>query len=166
MDKLTILTTNTPMGEFHMILDSGETVRASGFGGAEDLVKRLPLELRSVELSGSTGHRYQTFIADYFSGDVNALSNIPRKQSGSEFQEQVWAAISSVGYGETISYKELANQSGNVGAIRSAASICGYNRLILLVPCHRILKSNGSVGEYLYGPNIKTQLLTHEGALA
>ena len=77
----------------------------------------------------------------------------------------IWDVISAVPYGKTISYKTLAKASGNPAAIRAAGTVCGLNRLILLIPCHRVLKSDGSIGSYLYGPKIKESLLRHEGAL-
>jgi methylated-DNA-[protein]-cysteine S-methyltransferase len=104
-------------------------------------------------------------VRAYYKGDAAALDAIPRSQDGSDFQKRVWQAIGAIPYGSTLSYKQLAASSGNPAAIRAAGTICGLNRLILLVPCHRILKSDGSIGSYLYGPAIKTSLLRHEKAI-
>jgi len=165
MQMLQSITTITPNGDFHMIIDQDSVVRASGFGPLDDLAMRLPDELRGVAIDTTTDHPYQSHIADYFHGDKTALDRIPRHQTGTDFQQKVWQAISSVDFGDIVSYKQLADASGNPAAIRAAGTICGLNRLILLVPCHRVLKSDGSIGSYLYGPQIKESLLRHEGAI-
>lgn len=165
MDTLRYITCETPDGAFHIIIDENDIARASGFGSLIDLQGRLPLELRDVSLESVTNHPYEALVTAYYNGDSSALDKIPRHQEGSDFQEKVWQAISSIPYGKTMSYKELADASGNPAAIRAAGTICGLNKLILLVPCHRILKSDGGVGSYLYGPEIKTSLLHHEGAI-
>lgn len=164
--KLVSSTVMTPDGMFHMIMDDHEVVRASGFGPLEELVKRLPGELQSSTIEPETDHAYADLVKAYYDGDTTALDRIPRVQDGSDFQRRVWAAIAAIPFGETRSYKHLANASGNPAAIRAAGTICGLNKLILLVPCHRILKSDGSIGSYLYGPIIKESLLKHEGAIA
>lgn len=159
---LTAITTSTPDGEFHIIIDGQGIAKTSGFGPLEELAKRLPKELHLAKILSVGAHPYQKLVEDYYNGNKTALDKIPRQQSGSDFQQKVWQAISSIGYGQTMSYKQLAAAAGNQKAIRSAGTICGLNRLILLVPCHRILKSDGSIGNYLYGPTIKKSLLNRE----
>jgi len=165
MDTLRYITCETPDGAFHIIIDGDDVARASGFGSLINLQGRLPAEFRDVSLESVANHPYEALVAEYYSSDKSALDKIPRHQEGSDFQEKVWHAISAVPYGKTMSYKELADASGNPAAIRAAGTICGLNKLILLVPCHRILKSDGSVGSYLYGPEIKTSLLHREHAI-
>lgn len=165
MDTLRYITCETPDGAFHIIIDGDDVARASGFGSLINLQGRLPAEFRDVSLESATNHPYEELVAEYYSSDKSALDKIPRYQEGSDFQEKVWHAISAIPYGKTMSYKELADASGNPAAIRAAGTICGLNKLILLVPCHRILKSDGSVGSYLYGPEIKTSLLQREHAI-
>lgn len=164
-----IVSCKTPVGNFRMIMhetDGVEAVRTSGFGDVSGLMKRLPLEFAGTELQEIASHPYQQHIEAYFSGDLSALDKIPRYQSGTPFQEKVWRVLDSMKPGETLSYKQLAEKSGNPAAIRAAGTICGLNKLVLLVSCHRILKSDGSVGNYLYGADMKHFLLQHEGASA
>lgn len=165
MSNLKYTVNDTPNGEFHIIFDDKGVALVSGFGNIEDLKNRLPEELRAITLEHVHGHVYQQFVEAYYDGDKKALDAIPRHQTGSDFQKEVWRAISNISYGKTISYKELAKSSGNPAAIRAAGTICGLNRLILLVPCHRVLKSDGSIGSYLYGSEIKESLLRREKAL-
>ncbi len=140
-----------------------ETVIASGFGGLSDLQARLPEDLRSAELEALEGeHPYKDAVAAYFSGDMKALASIRHEQSGGDFRQSIWRAMSKVKPGSTISYKKLAEDAGNQAAIRAAGTVCSQNRLVLLVPCHRIIRSDGKTGEYLYGPKIKEYLLKLE----
>lgn len=166
MNKLQTITMTTPDGVFHIVIDDKGVARASGFGDLQDLRKRLPAELRGTPVEPAHDHSYEAFVQAYYDGDTTALDAIPRAQNGSDFQKRVWRAISNIPYGKTISYKELASAAGNSGAVRAAGTACGLNRLILLVPCHRVLKSDGSIGNYLYGPKIKTSLLRSEQAAA
>jgi AraC family transcriptional regulator of adaptative response/methylated-DNA-[protein]-cysteine methyltransferase len=85
---------------------------------------------------------------------------------GTEFQQQVWQALQSIPSGEVISYAELARRAGRPKAVRAAASACGANPVAVLVPCHRVLCSNGDLGGYNGGVAIKKALLAHEQALS
>lgn len=162
MYTLRSITTSTPDGDFHIIIDEDDIAKAAGFGALANLARRLPDELQGVTLEPTHNHPYSTAVSAYYDGDKTAMDTIPRDQNGTDFQKKVWRAISQIPYGETISYKELANTAGNPAAIRAAGTICGLNRLILLIPCHRVLKSNGGIGSYLYGTAIKESLLQHE----
>lgn len=167
MKSLKIIATPSSAGIFYMItskIKGIDTVRASGFGTINELAERLPDALRSVPLVAVDDHPYQKHILTYFAGDMTALDNIPRYQSGTAFQEAVWRALDDIKPGKTLSYKQLAEKSGNAAAIRAAGTICGLNKLVLLVPCHRIIKSDGTVGSYLYGADVKRLLLSHENA--
>jgi AraC family transcriptional regulator of adaptative response/methylated-DNA-[protein]-cysteine methyltransferase len=85
---------------------------------------------------------------------------------GTEFQQQVWQALQTIPSGEVISYAELARRAGRPKAVRAAASACGANPVAVLVPCHRVLCSNGELGGYNGGVAIKKALLAHEQALS
>ena len=67
--------------------------------------------------------------------------------------------------GKTLSYADLADRSGSTAAVRAAGSACAKNAIALVVPCHRIVKTGGALGNYAYGLNKKEWLLRHEGAL-
>lgn len=165
MSDLRSITAQTPDGDFTIIIDGKDVARTSGFGDIETLAARLPEELQGAIIEPILDHAYKKYIDEYYEGNPTALDNIPRGQDGSEFQKAVWKAIDTISYGSTVSYKQLAENSGNPAAIRAAGTICGLNRLILLIPCHRVLKSDGSIGSYLYGPEIKASLLKREQEL-
>ena len=104
-------------------------------------------------------------LSDYFAGDINALNGISVRQPGAQFSQAAWKAMRRVKAGKTISYAELADRSGSKAAVRAAGSACAKNAIALVVPCHRIVKTGGSLGNYAYGLNKKEWLLRHEGAL-
>ena len=105
-----------------------------------------------------------TQLAEYFAGKRTefALRVAPR---GSEFQQRVWREISRVPFGETISYAELARRAGAPGQARAAGAATGRNPVSLVVPCHRIVGSDGSLTGYAGGLERKRELLELEGVL-
>lgn len=166
MSYLEGISVQTPLGDFHMITSNQggkEVVHASGFGDIAKLRQRLPLRLRGVELRNTApDHPYAVRVHDYFNGDLTSLDVIPREQEGGVFYQKVWRAMQAIPPGQTLSYKELAAQADNPTAVRAAGTACAKNLLILLVPCHRIVKSNGELGDYVYGSKMKADLLAHE----
>jgi AraC family transcriptional regulator of adaptative response/methylated-DNA-[protein]-cysteine methyltransferase len=83
---------------------------------------------------------------------------------GTEFQRTVWHAIAQIPSGQTISYRELATRAGRPDAIRAVASACGANPLPLVIPCHRVIASDGSLGGFIWGLPYKQALLEREQA--
>ncbi len=171
--SLLILSTKTPVGDLHLVIERegrrGKTrdiVRASGFGELGDLLARFSTDVSLADMQDAPmSHPYAKAIAAYFRGDARALEAVECKQKGSEFQQKIWKAMSKVKFGETVSYQELAERAGEPAAIRAAGSACAKNLLAPFIPCHRILKSDGSVGSYYYGSEIKEALLALEGSL-
>jgi methylated-DNA-[protein]-cysteine S-methyltransferase len=167
---LSDISVDTPVGTFHMLTQKQQDtdyIVAAGFGEVTKLQARLLEPLRSVELQSSQpNHPYAKLVQRYFQGDLSALTAIPLIQTGSPFSTSVWNTLRTIAPGETISYTELAYKTGHEGAIRAAGTVCGKNRIILLVPCHRVIKSDGQLGSYLYGPRIKSWLLAHEAKYA
>jgi len=90
--------------------------------------------------------------------------DIPLDVQGTAFQERIWAELRKIPPGETRSYAQLAAAAGRPRAVRAAGSANGANHVAVLIPCHRVVRSDGSVGGYAYGEDIKRELLTREGA--
>jgi methylated-DNA-[protein]-cysteine S-methyltransferase len=104
-------------------------------------------------------------LDEYFAGTRTEFS-IHTLQVGTEFQQSVWAELCKIPYGRTISYLELSKRIGNIKAIRAAGTANGNNSISIIVPCHRVIGSNGDlVG---YGGDLwrKKWLLEHEGKIA
>ena len=104
-------------------------------------------------------------ISDYFDGDVTALDSIKVRQPGAPFSQAAWKAMRRVKAGKTMSYADLADRAGSPAAVRAAGSACAKNAIVLVVPCHRIVKTGGALGNYAYGLNKKEWLLRFEAAL-
>ena len=92
-------------------------------------------------------------LVRFFNGDIKTL-DIPFALFGTNFQKKVWRAIARIPYGETRSYKEVAIMSGHPNAARAVGNACNKNRLLLAVPCHRVVASNGLGG---YGGNLEAK---------
>lgn len=91
-----------------------------------------------------------------------AANDIPLDVKGTAFQEAVWAQLRKIPLGETRSYAQIAAAAGNPKAVRAAGSANGANNVAVLIPCHRVVRSDGSLGGYAYGTDIKQALLERE----
>lgn len=89
----------------------------------------------------------------FFNGEIKK-PDIPIRMSGTDFQIKVWQTIASIPYGETRSYKEVAIMAGHPNAARAVGNACNKNRLLLAIPCHRVVASNGLGG---YGGNLEAK---------
>ncbi|MCA0958520.1 methylated-DNA--[protein]-cysteine S-methyltransferase [Muricauda ruestringensis] len=97
----------------------------------------------------------------YFNGN-RTVFNLKLNPSGTDFQKKVWNALLEIPFGKTISYLELSKQLGDVKAIRAVASANGKNPLWIVVPCHRVIGTNGDLTGYAGGLHRKKWLLEHE----
>lgn len=106
-----------------------------------------------------------TALARYFAGDLAALDDIPVELNGSPFQRRVWDALRAVRPGTTCSYADLARRIHAESAVRAVGAANGANPVALVVPCHRVIGSDGSLTGYGGGLERKRWLLGHEGVL-
>jgi len=100
----------------------------------------------------------------YFKGDAGALDAVPWKASGTAFQLQVWEALCTIPAGETLSYARLAERIGRPTAVRAVGHANGANPVAVVVPCHRVIGTDGSLTGYGGSLPRKRWLLEHEGA--
>lgn len=105
----------------------------------------------------------QSQLDEYFAGSRKAF-DIPIEFVGSPFQRRVWQVLAEVPYGETLSYTEQADRCGQASAVRAVASAVALNKMLIVVPCHRIISSDGQTGGYSGGTNRKQHLLQLEGS--
>lgn len=103
-------------------------------------------------------------LEEYFAEQRSSF-NLPLQFFGSDFQKRVWEGLLKIGYGETLSYLNLSKKLGDEKAIRAVASANGANAISIIVPCHRIIGSNGELTGYAGGLNAKKRLLQLEGSL-
>lgn len=104
----------------------------------------------------------EAYLACYFDGDLHYAPEIRLDRAATPFQIEVWNAIAEVAPGRTESYGDLAKQVGRPRAVRAVAGAVARNPLSILVPCHRIVGSDGSLTGYAGGLRVKTLLLEHE----
>ncbi len=100
-------------------------------------------------------------LQEYFEGQRKAF-NLKLAPEGTEFQKKVWQALLEIPYGKTMSYLELSIKLGDVKAIRAVAAANGKNPLWIVIPCHRVIGSDGSLTGYAGGLHRKKWLLDHE----
>ncbi len=108
--------------------------------------------------------RAQECISAYFDGTSIHLDVPVDFLTGTPFQKEVWRALREIPYGETRSYGQIAARIGRPKAARAVGRACGKNPVALVVPCHRVIASDGSLGGFSSGLAIKKALLEREGA--
>jgi len=104
-------------------------------------------------------------LNEYFEGSRKTF-DLPLQQEGTFFQQKVWAQLLNIGYGKTISYLTLSKQIGDTKAIRAVGTTNGKNQIAIIVPCHRVIGSDGSLTGYAGELWRKKWLLEHEGKFA
>lgn len=129
------------------------------------LVEALRMEFPRSEL-----HRSDDELAGV-AGSVRALAeggpaelDLPLDVEGTAFQARVWEALRRIPAGETRSYAQVAGSIGTPTAVRAVANACGANPVALVVPCHRVIRTDGSLGGYRWGIEVKAELLRREAA--
>jgi methylated-DNA-[protein]-cysteine S-methyltransferase len=102
-------------------------------------------------------------LRDYFAGDVEVLDRVAVEMNGTPFQQRVWAALRRVRAGTTVAYSDIARAIRAPSAVRAVGAANGANPVAVIVPCHRIIGSNGTLTGYGGGLERKEWLLRHEG---
>jgi methylated-DNA-[protein]-cysteine S-methyltransferase len=101
-------------------------------------------------------------VAAYYNGDLTAPGRLPVQQVSGEFRMHAWDVLRDVAPGERITYAEYASRAGRLTAVRAAAGACALNAAALFVPCHRVLRTDGTLGGFRYGLEVKERLLERE----
>jgi O-6-methylguanine DNA methyltransferase len=101
-------------------------------------------------------------LAGYLSGKTREIDLEPGYLYGTDFEKKIWETARRIPYGKVASYKELAQKAGYPNAFRAAGTALGNNPLMLVVPCHRVIRSNGEIGYFGGGEEVKLMLLDLE----
>ncbi len=150
----------SPHGEMLLVAD-GEGLSGVYFGGQKYYPQVAPQWRRDAQHAPLRQAKHE--LAEYFGGERKRFE-VALAPAGTPFQRAVWKAISSVGFGQTITYGELANRAGCPGSARAAGAATGRNPIGVIVPCHRIVGADGSLTGYAGGLAIKRVLLALEAA--
>lgn len=157
-----IQTIDTPDGAFTILADDHQRVLSSGWtSDVEAILGRLSATLRPDELREGETDAAAAALA-YYAGDLSAIDRVAVKQSGTALQLAGWSALRAIEPGAPLTYTGFATRLDNPRAVRAAASICARNAPALFVPCHRVLRTDGSLGGFAWGVDVKERLLARE----
>lgn len=144
----------SPIGKLHLVSDDNSLL-SIGLGGAKPALK-FNTSLNSTVLNETV-----TQLSEYFRGERRRF-DLPLNMSGTDFQLSAWKTLSRIPYGKTISYREQAEKIGAGKAYRAVGSANGRNKLPIVVPCHRVVAADGTLGGYAGGLRMKALLLELE----
>ncbi len=140
----------TPLGVLYLVF-SDKRLAAVMFGSEKPSVPR-----------GRMPESFRRQLADYFSGQLREFHQDIIFLKGSDFERTVWLSLRAIPYGETRTYKWLAEKIGNPKAVRAVGRALSRNPVPIVLPCHRIIESDGSIGGYSSGVDMKRRLLDME----
>ena len=159
----------SPLGHLRIVVDRDGALRAIDWDPDETRLRQF-----LSKHNGTGGFTLEpasdpagvtSALARYFDGDVRAIDRIPVAMAGTTFQRRVWTALRGIPVGTTISYAELANRIDQPSAVRAVGLANGANPIPVVVPCHRVIGTNGKLVGYGGGLDRKRWLLAHEGCL-
>ena len=171
LGSATVEFVDTPDGPFGVLVDAEGCVIASGWtDDVAALVDRLRPGLRPSGVTegriARTGSPAVDAVRDFYRGEFGGCLRVPVRQWGTDLQRAGWGSLRRIPAGSTLSYRELAIDFGRPTAVRAAAAVCARNAVALFVPCHRVRRSDGSLGGFAWGLDVKRSLLEREGAAA
>jgi methylated-DNA-[protein]-cysteine S-methyltransferase len=155
--NMSTTTIPTPAGPFTVVVSDPGAVRAAGF--TTDVAELLP---GAVPRPRSDLGDITKAVRAYLDGDLAAIDGVPVEQPGGEFMAAAWRALRGTRPGDRLTYTALAGRAGRPSAVRAAANACARNAAALFVPCHRVLRTDGGLGGYRWGTDVKRWLLDHE----
>jgi len=150
----------TPVGPLAAALDGVGRLTHLGFSKAEH--ERIAIE--GGERDDKAIAPVARQVLEYFAGKRKSF-DFPLAAKGTDFQKQVWAALVKIPFGKTTTYAALAEKLGRPGAFRAVGRANATNPIALIVPCHRVIGTDGTLTGYAGGIPIKQKLLELEGAL-
>jgi len=165
-ERLSIAHFTSPVGPLVVCARADGVLYSLGFGGPDEsrflqaLARRFP-GMVPVETDDPGGTI--TILRRYFQGQLDALGTLRVDTGGTPFQRRVWSALRAIPVGRTLSYGALAAAIGAPQAVRAVGAANGANPVAIVVPCHRVIGSDGSLTGYGGGLERKRWLLAHEG---
>lgn len=157
----------SPIGPIECLCDEDALVALDFDATSPRTLALLTRHLGALEIDAAPDRLGLADTLDrYFAGELRALDALTVRRYGTPFQQKVWAALRKLPAGRTTSYQALATNLGVPAAQRAVGAANGANPISLVVPCHRVIGSDGSLVNYGGGIDRKRWLLKHEGALA
>lgn len=164
MTTATLQFVDTPDGAFAILADADDRVTVSGWTDDRDAVlARLRPDRRPHRvIHGETAAAEA--VRAYYGGDLAAIDDVEVAQNGTTLQLAGWRGLRRIEPGAPLTYTGFAAALGSPTAVRAAASICARNAVALFVPCHRVLRGDGTMGGFAWGTEVKRSLLAREAA--
>jgi methylated-DNA-[protein]-cysteine S-methyltransferase len=157
---------DTPIGTLILVADAAGNLRVTDWTDHEhrmlQLLERHYGKNKFRLEPASNPNNLSAALNRYFTGDLTAIDTIPVQTAGTPFQREVWRALREIPVGTTTSYGQLAAKIGRPAAVRAVGLANGANPIGVVVPCHRVIGSNGSLTGYGGGLERKRWLLQHE----
>jgi methylated-DNA-[protein]-cysteine S-methyltransferase len=156
----------SPLGDFVIVTDAQGCVRGADWVSHQGrMLTLLARQFRGFpfEITDGPPSPASRCLAAYFAGDLGAIDGLPVEAAGTKFQSAVWQVLRDIPAGQTITYRELARRACRPTAIRAAGSANGANPISIIVPCHRVIGTDGELTGYGGGVERKRWLLAHEG---
>lgn len=158
-------TVETPLGSFIAVIHSaGARAGLHALASADDLAP-LPVGSSGQAVEDHLVTMVRTQVDEYFSGSRHEFS-VPMAPAGNSFEQRVWAMVCQIPYGARASYGEIAEELGNRGLARQVARAMSRCPISIIVPCHRVVRSDGSLSGSARGVAIRQALLDLESRLA
>lgn len=159
-----IATLPTPDGPFTIIERDGVVLASGWTSEMSELTGQIhpTLQPDRYTSAGSLG-AITDAVAAYYDGDLAAIEAVPVQQLSGPFRNHAWQILRKVAPGRPVTYTEYAYLAGRPAAVRAAAGACAFNAAALFVPCHRVIRTDGSLGGFRWGLKVKTSLLEREG---
>ena len=161
------ISTKTKIGTLHLFASDRGLHAICVASRIDEVKKRLTQRTNGFKATAiAKGHlrKAKENLDKYFSGDTKALEKIKVFTLGTEFQTKVWSQLRAVPVGKTVTYSQVAKKIGKPKAYRAVAMACRDNLICLSIPCHRVVRGDGSLGGYnAGGVSKKKLLLKHEG---
>ncbi|WP_045730307.1 methylated-DNA--[protein]-cysteine S-methyltransferase [Pseudarthrobacter chlorophenolicus] len=160
-----LLQLSTPDGPFTILARDGVVLASGWTAGPGALTGQihpalLPVSFEEVTTLGGISDAVEAF----YSGDPAPAMAVPVQQQSGPFRSHAWDVLRQVKPGFPVTYSEYAALAGNPRAVRAAASACAFNAAALFVPCHRVIRTDGSLGGFRWGLQVKESLLAREAA--
>ncbi|MCT2087571.1 methylated-DNA--[protein]-cysteine S-methyltransferase [Microbacterium enclense] len=164
MNTATLQFVDTPDGPFAILADDADRVLVGGWTDDVDavLARLRPVQRPTEVVAGET--RAAAAVAAFYDGDLAAIDDVEVVQFGTPLQRRGWEALRRIPPGRPLTYTGFATALGSPAAVRAAASICARNAPALFVPCHRVLRGDGTMGGFAWGVDVKRRLLEREAA--
>jgi methylated-DNA-[protein]-cysteine S-methyltransferase len=163
--KAQLLLMSTPDGPFTILAQDGYVLASGWTAEPGELTGQIHPELlpAGLEVVTDLGPISQAVEA-FYAGDLLPAMGVPVRQKSGPFRSHAWDVLRTVRPGFPVTYTEYAGLSGNPRAVRAAASACAFNAAALFVPCHRVIRTDGTLGGFRWGLAIKGSLLAREAA--